>query len=243
MLSESANDNHKKSLLITNNQWYHLSMQEKLKEFITDYYKVGMSILDLLLLASMKFNPELEWSHFTYFSLVSRILFPFIAFIFGNKGIWVFYFFTAIVKTLDITFDDFTALSCTCILFLFVPKKYRWLQVTTIVSYVISIFAVATLHEKNPYHLFAHFIGCMMLYLTVYKLRYQNDTKFRKHEEPELTFDEKIILQELLQGKQQKEIEQFSPNTVTTKLKQARERNGVKTTDDLIELFLHSISN
>ncbi len=53
----------------------------------------------------------------------------------------------------------------------------------------------------------------------------------------DLTVDETSILEELSNGKQQKEIEQFSQNTVSRKLKKARERNGVATTDELIKRF------
>lgn len=214
----------------------------KVREFFSDYYKVGMTVLNLLLLASMPLNPDLEFTHFTWFTIVSRILFPLIVIFFGNKGMWVFYFFTSIVNTLDISFNDFTALSAICILFLFVDKKYKWLKFVTVISYFVSVFAVAYLHNKSPYHLFAHFIGCVMLVLTVYKLKHRNDKSIVIHKELELTNDERLILEELKKGKKQKEIELFSPNTVTEKLKQARKRNGIELegtagTEELLNRF------
>ena len=52
-----------------------------------------------------------------------------------------------------------------------------------------------------------------------------------------LTDDEKAILKELLAGKKQKEIELFSQPTITAKLKNARERNMVETTPELLAKF------
>lgn len=213
-------------------------MKNKLKSFISDRYQIGMVVLDLLLLASMWFNPELTWNYFSYFTLISRIIFPLIVFFFGNKGMWIFYYVTAIVRTLDISFDDFTALTAFCILFLFIKPKYKWLKFVTVISYLISVFCVAALHHKQPYHLFAHFIGCCILSITVYKLFYIEDNRIRSHKSNlHLTHDEVLIIEELLKGKQQKEIEMFSQNTVCTKLKQARNRNGLKTTDELLMLY------
>ena len=52
-----------------------------------------------------------------------------------------------------------------------------------------------------------------------------------------LTDDEIRILKELQAGKMQKEIEFFSPQTVTAKLKSARERNMCETTQALLAKF------
>lgn len=52
-----------------------------------------------------------------------------------------------------------------------------------------------------------------------------------------LTEDEKIILDELLSGKKQKEIEQYSQPTITHKLKNARERNLIETTAELLTKY------
>ena len=52
-----------------------------------------------------------------------------------------------------------------------------------------------------------------------------------------LTDDERAILKELLNGKKQKEIELFSQQTITAKLKSARERNMCETTAELVSRF------
>ena len=52
-----------------------------------------------------------------------------------------------------------------------------------------------------------------------------------------LTDDERKILDLKLQGKQQKEIDLFSPQTITAKMKSARERNLCETTEELMAKY------
>ena len=52
-----------------------------------------------------------------------------------------------------------------------------------------------------------------------------------------LTDDERKILDELLAGKMQKEIDLFSPQTITAKIKSARERNLCDTTPELLTMY------
>lgn len=53
-----------------------------------------------------------------------------------------------------------------------------------------------------------------------------------------LTDDERTVLQEMAAGKLQKQIEQFSQNTVTKLLKNAMERNLCKTKTELLHKFI-----
>lgn len=52
-----------------------------------------------------------------------------------------------------------------------------------------------------------------------------------------LTDDERKILDELLAGKMQKEIDLYSPQTITAKIKSARERNMCETTAELLTMY------
>ena len=54
----------------------------------------------------------------------------------------------------------------------------------------------------------------------------------------DLTKDERIVLEELAKGKLQKQIGQFSQNTVTKLLKSAQERNHCKSKQELISRYL-----
>lgn len=53
----------------------------------------------------------------------------------------------------------------------------------------------------------------------------------------QLTEDEEFILDELSQGKQQKEIRRWNKNTVSKKLKQARERNNILSNAELLLVY------
>lgn len=59
----------------------------------------------------------------------------------------------------------------------------------------------------------------------------------RRHTPLVLTNDEERILMELATGKQQKEIRRWNKNTVSKKLKQARERNGCLSNSELLLLY------
>ena len=58
-----------------------------------------------------------------------------------------------------------------------------------------------------------------------------------KPETLNLTDDERQILDLKLQGKMQKEIDLFSPQTITAKMKSARERNLCETTEELMAKY------
>ena len=58
-----------------------------------------------------------------------------------------------------------------------------------------------------------------------------------------LTDDERKILDEMVAGKLQKEIDLFSPQTITAKIKSARERNLCETTAELLSKYCASINN
>ena len=53
-----------------------------------------------------------------------------------------------------------------------------------------------------------------------------------------LTDDERLVLSELAEGKLQKQIDAFSPNTVTKLIKNATERNQCKTKTELLHKFI-----
>ena len=58
-----------------------------------------------------------------------------------------------------------------------------------------------------------------------------------------LTEDEKSILKEMADGKKQKEIDLFSQPTITTKLKNARERNLCTSTNELVYKYKSELEN
>lgn len=102
-----------------------------------------------------------------------------------------------------------------------------------LILYAIDIIVVATLRDKTPVHLAIHFGNCVLIFYAMnFLLKPSISSK-----KLELTSDEIYILDEMLQGKQQKEIQNFSANTVTNKLRSARERNNIATTDELLQKY------
>lgn len=172
-------------------------------------------------------------SNFDYKPLLRLIMsgmLPMVIFFFGRKGLyWEFYVFANVIA-LYTTFQNYTAFVIITIFTMLNPK----MKMPAIVLYVLEIVIIATLRDKTPVHIAIHFCNCMIMYYTLNYLLKPSVLKNKL----ELTTDETMIIEELLQGKQQKEIIGFSANTVTNKLKQARERNHIATTEELLQRYL-----
>ena len=74
-------------------------------------------------------------------------------------------------------------------------------------------------------------------YVFMFQIKMKYVFSIKKPKTLNLTDDERKILDELKTGKMQKEIELFSPQTITAKLKSARERNLCETTAELLALY------
>ena len=76
-----------------------------------------------------------------------------------------------------------------------------------------------------------------IVYVFMFQIKINYVFAINKPDKLNLTDDEKLILAELSKGKLQKEIELFSEQTITHKLKNARERNMCNSTGELVEKF------
>lgn len=100
--------------------------------------------------------------------------------------------------------------------------------------YSMGVIACLWAYHDSWTHLAIHCGGCYFFYM-VYRSamdRLKNSRKIL-----ELEPAERQILQALANGKQQKEIDFYSKNTVTKKLNNARIRNGCTTTGELLARF------
>ena len=95
--------------------------------------------------------------------------------------------------------------------------------------YITNVFVAFTLKRLGITPFSIHLVYCVMFYT---KIGYV--FSIHKPEILNLTQDEKLILEELAKGKMQKEIDLYSQQTISGKLKNARERNLIETTSDLI---------
>ena len=98
--------------------------------------------------------------------------------------------------------------------------------------YLVNVFIAFSLKRFGITPFIIHIIYCIMFYV---KINYVFE--IHKPEKLNLTEDEKSILSELAKNKLQKEIDLFSQQTISQKLKNARERNMIETTSELVEKF------
>lgn len=98
--------------------------------------------------------------------------------------------------------------------------------------YLVNVFVAYTMKRLGITPFMIHLIYCVMFYT---KMGYV--FAIHKPETLNLTEDERKILEELAKGKLQKEIDLYSQQTISAKLKHARERNMMDTTADLVIKF------
>ena len=103
--------------------------------------------------------------------------------------------------------------------------------------YFVNMVISYTLKRLGIVPFLIHSVYCVMFYT---KMNYV--FAIHKPEKLSLTDDERKILKELADGKLQKEIELFSQQTISQKLKNARERNLCETTSELVQKYAESTS-
>ena len=208
-------------------------VRDRIKLFLTDFVQVGLSIINLLLLIAMIFDPnERDTFFWIYFGM--RVTFIPITILFGDRGIWVFYFIYTNIKALDITFDNLTCVAIISLLFTILPKVDKKKAIVIAALYVTDIFIVASIHNKQPFYIYVHLLGCLGYCIAMWKLK----SSISNNKRLKLLPDEIKILTYLSEGRLQKEILEFSENTVYRKLKEARIRNGIKDNEELLMIFM-----
>lgn len=104
--------------------------------------------------------------------------------------------------------------------------------------YITNVFIAFTMKRLGITPFSIHLVYCVMFYT---KIGYV--FAIHKPETLNLTQDEKKILEELAKGKMQKEIDLYSQQTISGKLKNARERILLETTADLVQKFKSEYKN
>lgn len=98
--------------------------------------------------------------------------------------------------------------------------------------YLVNVFVAYTMKRLGITPFAIHLIYCVMFYT---KMNYV--FAIHKPEKLNLTDSERQILDLKLQGKMQKEIDLYSQQTITAKMKSARERNLCETTEELMAKY------
>ena len=104
--------------------------------------------------------------------------------------------------------------------------------------YLVNVFVAYTMKRLGITPFMIHLIYCVMFYT---KMNYV--FAIHKPEKLNLTDSERQILDLKLQGKMQKEIDLYSPQTITAKMKSARERNLCETTEELMAKYAKEKEN
>lgn len=100
------------------------------------------------------------------------------------------------------------------------------------IIYVVNVFIAYTMKRLGITPFAIHLVYCVMFYT---KISYV--FAVHKPEKLNLTDSERRILDLKLQGKQQKEIDLYSQQTISAKIKSARERNLCETTEELMAKY------
>lgn len=111
----------------------------------------------------------------------------------------------------------------------FIKRKY--LIPLTVIYHINTILVLCTSQNELNINIVVFYTICLIIFLLI--LCYPN----LNLKELNLTEDEKMILNELIKGKQLKEIDFFSKNTKTEKLKAACKRNNLIDKHELIFLY------
>ena len=149
-------------------------------------------------------------------------------FLFGRKGLaWSLVIFACVLVYIN-NFYNYATIFFMLVAMGANPKLRKvapWI-------YLVNVFVAYTMKLLGITPFMIHLIYCVMFYT---KMNYV--FAIHKPEKLNLTDSERQILDLKLQGKMQKEIDLYSPQTITAKMKSARERNLCETTEELMAKY------
>ena len=149
-------------------------------------------------------------------------------FLFGRKGLaWSLMIFACVLVYIN-NFYNYATIFFMLVAMGADPKLRKvapWI-------YLVNVFVAYTMKRLGITPFAIHLIYCVMFYT---KMNYV--FAIHKPEKLNLTDSERQILDLKLQGKMQKEIDLYSPQTITAKMKSARERNLCETTEELMAKY------
>lgn len=137
-------------------------------------------------------------------------------------------------------YNNYTAFFVTCIVLLIKP---HW-KIPAITIYFILITVAFAINTENLNHYLIHITRCTYFFTVFHFIIIKRvDRKILKSVTNRdnfliLTDDEINILNQMLEGKKQKEVEGYSINTVTKKIADARTRNNIPTTQELLFRYI-----
>ena len=178
--------------------------------------------------AELRLGINKEW-HF-YARAGFCLLIAVNTFFFHRKGFSVTLVLYACVLLYINSFYNYTSF----LFILFAVHAVPTMRNFTLVLYALNGFAAFALHEYGILAVGIHALNCYLYFLLSKHL-----LSSKSPDKLILTDSEDAILKELADGKMQKEIDMFSQTTITKKLRDAKERNLCKSTNDLIRRYMN----
>lgn len=143
----------------------------------------------------------------------------------GKKALYIDLIIFSLIAAYFNSFINFTSF----FVILMSCRIYRQTESWVLMLYAINQSIAMMVQNYEISHLIIHFLTCAFFYIIYF---YINKPKLL-----DLTEDERAILEEMKNGKLQKEITLFSKNIVTKKLQDAKTRNHIATTEELLAKY------
>lgn len=160
---------------------------------------------------------------------------------FQKKGVYIWAFIGANILVYFNKYYDFTSLILLLLAFQ-INKKHI---IASFTFYIANTILSMQVQHIGAIHTFLHIfisVFIIILYQTKNNRLVLNVKEYDK-KDLILTADEENILRELAKGKKQKEITFFSVNIVGKKIRNARERNNIATTEELLMRYIEINKN
>ena len=168
--------------------------------------------------------------------IVFYVVYIIVVMIAGRKAIPFLFLVLALVLVQFMSFTNYTCF-IVCCLFCAVYDKAKW---PIFIVYVLDVLIVCYRHDKTEVHIIIHFMNCAFILFSTKIIFNRLFDKLHKKHVKKLLLDpvDRYILNELANGKKQKEIQHYSENTISKRLKKMRERNFCFTNQELILWYL-----
>lgn len=159
-------------------------------------------------------------------------LYPLFVFIGGRKGLR----FWGVIYAYILFWYSGTLFYTPFIMIALLSTKFSLFRtIIVFLLYAILVSVRSTINDIAPFRVIFHALKCCVFYFGIKFLVENTEPQYL-----ELSPDEILILDELAKGKNLNELTIFSSNTICKKLKNARERNGIKTNEELVMKYVNS---
>ena len=204
-------------------------LKQRFVDIKTDKNQLVILLLHLQLAAChLTFNLFSDIQYYAELRASGCILIALFILFFGRQGMAYGFVIYACALIYINTFYNYGTIFFLLIAYGAYPR-IKW---PAIIIYALNVFISFSLQKLIPIAILIHFVYLglfVLITLSIYKVKPSKNLNLKN--------DERFILDQLLAGKLQKEIEEYSQQTITAKLKNAKERNMCDSTTELITAY------